>query len=99
MARNDVYRRTDGGGLVLDVQSDLLDRLNTRVVVPLLPKVDAPTPAARLNPVFEIEGAPYVMVTQFLAAVPAGLLGEQVASLDAAHDQITGALDLVFTGF
>lgn len=59
---------------MLDVQSDLLGDLNTRVVVPLLKIGEAPLPAKRLNPVFQIEGVEVMMATQFLSAVPATLL-------------------------
>ncbi|WP_227510191.1 CcdB family protein, partial [Marinobacter excellens] len=61
MARFDIFENKDGAGYLLDVQSDLLSGLNTRVVVPLLPKSSAPTPAQRLNPVFNIEGQEVVM--------------------------------------
>ena len=54
MARFDVHAYPSGDGYLLDVQADLLDHLNTRVVVPLLAKATAPKPASRLNPVFEI---------------------------------------------
>jgi toxin CcdB len=57
MAQYGLFRDPDSEGYLLDVQTDLLDGLNTRVVVPLLPKEQAPTPAQRLNPTFEIEGA------------------------------------------
>ena len=35
MARFDVYDRPGGAGYVLDVQADVLNELNTRIVVPL----------------------------------------------------------------
>jgi len=54
MARFDIVDNEGGGGYLLDVQSDLLGGLNTRVVVPLLPQSSAPSPAQRLNPVFSI---------------------------------------------
>lgn len=81
MAKYDVVRRRTGAGYLLDCQADLLSQLNTRFVVPLLPVREAPKPAARLNPVFELEGKSYVMVTQFAAAIPVAELGERVASL------------------
>lgn len=68
MARFDVYASPSGSGYVLDVQADVLEGLNTRIVVPLLPVSQAPVPAKRLNPVFEIGSEPHVMVTQFMAA-------------------------------
>ena len=99
MARYDVFANLDGAGYLLDVQSDLLDGLNTRVVVPLLAEASAPKAAGRLNPVFEIAGGRHVMVTQFLAAVPQSILAAPVANFDQHHDAITNALDMVFYGF
>lgn len=99
MARHDVYPNPGGPGYLLDVQADLLDGLNTRIVVPLFPEKDAPQPAARLNPVFEIEGLRIVMTTQFLAAVPASILKTPVTNLSGQFAEITNALDMVFQGF
>ncbi|WP_281984979.1 CcdB family protein [Thalassorhabdomicrobium marinisediminis] len=99
MARFDVFPNPEGTGYLLDVQSDLLDGLNTRVVAPLMPRTHAPEPARRLNPEFEVEGTAVVMVTQFIAAVPAAILGQPVARLDTASDTITNALDMLTQGF
>lgn len=99
MARFDVYDAPGGLGYLLDVQADVLSALNTRVVVPLLPLDEAPLPARQLNPVFEIEGHAHVMVTQFLAAVPRGLLSGPLANLGAEDGQIMAALDLLLVGF
>lgn len=99
MARFDVYPNPDGNGFLLDVQADLLDGLNTRVVVPLIPATKAPMPAKRLNPVFDIEGESYVMVTQFMAAVPVVILKAPVASLAGSDVEIGNALDMLFVGF
>lgn len=98
MARFDVYRSRDSHGFVLDCQANTLVGLNTRVVVPLWPPDEAPIAGARLNPKFEIEGAPYVMVTQFIASVPANSLGQKVVSLDAEQYVVTNALDMLLTG-
>lgn len=98
MARYDVYPNPDGG-YILDVQADLLDDLTTRVVVPLMMATLAPSPAKRLNPIFEIEGESYILVTQFLAAIPMSALRQPVANLSALHDDILAALDMVFHGF
>ena len=99
MAKYDVCRDRSGDGLLLEVQTDLLSGLNTRVVVPLLPRASAPTPAARLNPVFTVKGEQVVMVTQFVAAVPVGILGEKITSLADHFDQITQAVDMLIQGF
>ncbi len=99
MARFDVYANPDGAGYLLDVQTDLLDGLNTRIVAPLLPVSDAPSPAHRLNPVFEVANEEHVMVTQFLAAVPLAILKEPVITLADRDTDITAALDMAFFGF
>lgn len=99
MARFDVYANPGGAGYLLDVQAALLDGLNTRIVVPLMPANDAPAPTRRLNPTFRITDKDYVMATQFLAAVPRAILKQPVTTL-AEHDtEITAALDMAFFGF
>ncbi|MCH8499891.1 MAG: CcdB family protein [Marinobacter sp.] len=99
MARFDIFENEGGGGYLLDVQSDLLSGLNTRVVVPLLPQSSAPFPAQRLNPVFSIEGQGLVMATQYMAAVPEGELRSRVGSLAEQQNEISAALDMLFLGF
>ncbi|HWT12097.1 MAG TPA: CcdB family protein [Allosphingosinicella sp.] len=98
MARFGVYRLADRPGLVLDCQADLLDHLDSRFVVPLVPRAKAPAPARRLNPVFEIGGAQYVMLTQSAAAVRKRDLGDEVASLASRGHEVMDALDFLLTG-
>jgi toxin CcdB len=74
MARFGVYKSTEATGYLLDIQADLLNHLNTRVVVPLLPLEIAPKPAGTLNPLFDIDGVKVSMATQFMAAVPTRML-------------------------
>jgi toxin CcdB len=99
MARFDVYANRGGAGFLLDVQADLITRLNTRVVVPLLPQDAAPTPAERLNPVFEVQGSRVYMATQFMAAVPQSELTVLIASLDREGDAIFSAIDFLHHGW
>lgn len=100
MAHFDVYHNKGGNGYLLDVQSDLLSDLNTRVVVPLLPKPEAPLPAERLNPEFEIEQTKVIMATQYMAAVPESELKlAAVCNMAEQHDEISTALDMLFLGF
>ena len=84
---------------MLDVQNDVLDHLNVRVVVPLMIPSYAPKPAHRLNPAFEIEGQKHLMVTQYIAAVTVSELRPLVATLRANDYTITEALDMLFQGF
>ena len=101
MARLDVYPMPGGAKrrYVVDVQAKLLEQLSTRVVVPLLPLSEAPRPIGELNPVFDIGGDDYMMVTQALAGLSAKELRRPVASLDSQHDRITRALDILLLGF
>jgi toxin CcdB len=99
MSKYDVYINSEGVGLLLDVQADLLESLNTRIIVPLMLHSSTPNPAKGLNPIFEIDGESYVMVSQFMAAVPVGILKKKVGNLEHQFSNITGALDLLLTGF
>lgn len=98
MSRYDVYESHDGI-LLLDVQANLLEPLKTRITVPLIPYKNAPKPAQRLNPVFDINEQRYVMVTQFMASIPTSELKTFVINLSSQHDMIVNALDMVFQGY
>jgi len=81
------------------LQANLIASLNTRVVVPLLPLDAAPTPAERLNPIFEIQATKVVMATQFMAAVPQSELATLIASLDRESNAIFSAIDFLHRGW
>lgn len=99
MDRFSVYRNPSGPGYLIDVQAGAMSHFNTRVVIPLLPITEAPTPATRLNPLFEIDAERYSMVTQYMAAVPVKALGGVVFSAKDRHDDIVAAIDLLLQGF
>jgi toxin CcdB len=86
--------------LLLAVQTDLLEDLGTRVVVPLAPASVATKRSAMqtLNPVCTVEGKPYVLITQQLAGISAKELGPPIADLSGDRQAIIAALDLLFTG-
>lgn len=85
--------------LLLDVQSDLLEELGTRVVVPLYTANTLPSRRLRtLTPLFEIKGEQYVMMTPQLAGIQRSLLGPAVAKLASHRDDIIAALDFLITG-
>jgi toxin CcdB len=96
LAQYDVHRFD--GGLVVDCQSDLLKHLNTCLIVPLIPRDEAPKPATRFNPIFEIGGIEHVMDTQFAGAVERRRLGGIVASLEDRALEIIDAFDVLITG-
>lgn len=84
---------------LLNVQSDLIEDLATRVVVPLYSAAAMKGKVLKtLTPVFDIEGKQYVMVTPQLAGVPKKMLGEKAADLSSKRDEIVSALDLLIAG-
>ncbi len=105
MARFDVYRNVSAGKentpYLLDVQADLLDELETRVVIPLRrrDRFAGGRVPAELMPVVEIEGAACIVETPKLAAVPVRMLGARVGSLAAQRSALVGALDFLFEGY
>ena len=105
MAQFAVYRNRNARSkavfpLLVDVQSDLLEDLQTRVVIPLS-KVAALTkrPVSQLTPVIEFEGASYVLVTPQLAGVARSELGAAAGSLAEDRDIILAAMDFLLLGF
>ena len=105
MARFDVYanpgKHEATTPYLLDVQSDLLDGLDSRLVIPLrsmdhFPKVKIPT---RLTPVLTIDGKNFLLETPKMGAVPKRILKNPVTSLAYEQDQIVSALDFLFQGF
>jgi toxin CcdB len=100
MAFGDLLENPDKASqarFLLDVQADLLDALATRVVVPLYRAAQGDK-ASRLTPMFEVQGASYVMVTPQLAGVPRRSVGAKIASLAERSAEIIAALDMLFTG-
>lgn len=99
MDRFSLFPNPSGIGYLLNVQSNLLHELNTRIVVPLLPLDQAPLPAKDLNPVFTLHGEQFVMVTQYMAAIPITELKKSIGDLQAHHHEIVAAIDLLLQGF
>ncbi|GLS03336.1 plasmid maintenance protein CcdB [Chitiniphilus shinanonensis] len=97
--RNRNAATRDSVPYLLDVQSDLLAGLETRVVVPLRPLPDAPGRRIEgLMPQFEVEGRPVIAVFPQMAGIPNAALGPVVTDLSHEHGRIIAALDLLFTG-
>lgn len=99
MARFDVRRLETAPYLALELQSDLFDGFNTRVVAPLVPRTEIGSHVSRLNPVFTISAVPHVLLMQHMAAIPASELGDVVCNLDKHRDEITDAADFLVQGF
>ena len=87
------------GPLLLDVQSDLIAQLTTRVVVPLYPLRNVTRQQmTSLTPTFTISGKRYLMQTPRLAGISVRDIGDQVGDLSDRRNDIVSAIDLLFTG-
>lgn len=99
MARFRVHRLKSGDQLVVDLQSDFLEDLPSRVVAPLQPVDEVSWMISRLTPRFDVGGRMYVMATQRLSALPTSEIGPSIADLSRCADEITAATDFLFQGF
>ncbi len=87
--------------LLLNIQSDLLEGLETRVVIPLATKenygnVKIPDD---LMPTFTVKGKRYILETPKMASVPIVVLKERVGSLAQHQLAIMSAVDRLLHGF
>ncbi|MDP2077102.1 MAG: CcdB family protein [Sulfuricurvum sp.] len=101
MSQFDIYKNNNIDSAsefpyLLDIQSEILSSLETRVVVPLSINIKA---IKYLNPEFEIDKKMYVLLTQELAGVHKSVLGEKCGSLQDNRSDIIAALDFMVSGF
>jgi len=85
---------------LVDVQSDLLEPLGTRVVVPLTKVAGlARKPVSHLTPTVMFDGDAYILLTPQLAGIARTELGAQAGTLLTEREKILGAIDFLLTGF
>lgn len=85
---------------LLDVQSDIIDVLTTRLVIPLFPlKLTHTRPPERLCPAIETENEQYLVMTHEMASVTQTLLGNEVMDAQPRRQQIKEAIDFLVDGF
>ena len=105
MAQFSVYRNKNPRTkatfpLLVDVQSDLLEPLNTRVVIPLTKSPSLiKRPVSHLTPKISFEGDEYVLLTPQLAGISRTELGALAGSLTGDRQAIVAAVDFWLTGF
>jgi toxin CcdB len=83
---------------LLDVQSDFLDVLPTRVVVPLVRTEFLRQRIPTLHPELVVASSRVVMVTSEIGVLPRHALGTAVLNLGGRRAEIIGALDMLITG-
>lgn len=84
---------------LLDVQANLLDSLQTTVVVPLTKyETNKDKALNQLMPTLNIEGADYLMLTPQLAGISRKELGKAICEVEYARTEIINAIDFLLTG-
>ncbi len=105
MAQFDVFCNGGAGvqttPFIVDVQSDLLSDLETRMVIPLRRRdaFSASMLPTRLTPTVEIQGIECLLETPKMAAVPERILKHPVGTLKEVRNAVTGAIDFLVHGF
>jgi toxin CcdB len=85
--------------LLLDIQTNLLDSLQTTVVIPLKKlETNKDKVLTQLTPTFVIEGLEYLMLTPQLAGIQRKELGKAITDIEYARTDILNALDFLLTG-
>jgi toxin CcdB len=98
--RNKSPRTKSTFPFLVDVQSDLLDQLQTRVVIPLTRTAGlAKKPLSHLTPALTFDGESYVLMTPQLAGVARTELGTPAGSLAGERQAIVAAMDFLLTGY
>ncbi len=104
MAQFDVYANPSHHSkahypYLVDIQSALLNRLASRIVIPLGRSSAFGGEAMKgLTPQISFDGEELLLLTPQITSVPEKLLRNPVGSLAHFRDQIVAALDLAITG-
>lgn len=83
-------------GLVVEVQSPALAELNTRVVVPLKERRNTDQIQTELNPMVDIDGVEYVLLTEAMFHVVTCDLRTAVASFARHPERFASAFKILF---
>lgn len=100
MARLDIWRvhGSKTRGYLLEIQSDLHAALDTRAVIPLLPREALGPLNPLLNPSFEIGGQLWFLATQAIGTVRSTRLASRMGTLAESEDAVIKAIDHLLLG-
>ncbi len=105
MPQFDVYVNTNPASnaiypYIIDVQSPLLDTLETRLVIPLISKSKFNNKAIKnLTPEIMLKGKEYLILTPQIAAIRKSELGKLLENCTLARNEIISSIDFLITGF
>ncbi len=104
MSQFSLYKNTDKSSATaypyfVDVQSEMLDMLNTRLVIPLTPvEMLAKKAPIHLCPLVHIDEGDFVILTHQMASVPTKTLHDPVNELSTYRNEIIAAIEFLVTG-
>ena len=84
---------------IVDIQSDILSDIATRIVVPLGRKSDFKNEVLKkLTPTIEYDEEQLLLLVPQLASIPEKALKKPIGSLSHMREEIVAALDFAITG-
>jgi toxin CcdB len=83
----------------IDIQTNLLDSLNSRVVIPLTPaNSKSEKYPQNLCPIIQFEGNGYALLSHQITSVPLSILKKKVQSAEIFRNEVVNAIDFLVTG-
>ncbi len=103
MSRFDLFVNTDEDSrttypYLLNIQTELIEMLNSRVVIPLTPVYPDTALPSILCPKFEIANDQYYLLTHQITTVPTSLLKIRQGTLSVSRTDIINAIDFLLSG-
>ena len=103
MHQFDVYENTDGDTneaypYFVDVQTELLDALNSRVVIPLTGASQDKNLPNNICPKVVVNGQPFYLLTYQITTVASSFLTKKEGSLLLNRTDIINSVDFLFSG-
>lgn len=84
---------------LIDIQSNLLADLTTRIVIPLSRQALLRNQTlTRLTPVVTYNGDDYLLMTPQISSLPANVLSKPIGTLAQMRDDIIAAIDFSIAG-
>jgi toxin CcdB len=85
---------------LLDVQSSLLNSLETRLVIPLARKDTFEKGIIQnINPIVLVDKIEYIVLTQQMASIHNKSIGKKIDNANINRQDILAAIDFLITGF
>ncbi len=85
--------------LLLDIQSNILGDLNTRLTVPLTVAAKQNKRSLPFTPMIEVHGKNYMAMFHLIASYPINEYGSIIGNLEKDRSMLLGAYDFMIQGY